>query len=95
MKYAALLLTLVFAAPAPLALGQSNTIPGHDISLFNLGEMKYRGREGTYPNGKNGFSMLTTVCNTGMNQVNWFAAMNPDHPFISFLVVREKDGRLV
>jgi hypothetical protein len=92
MKYAPLILTML--AVLPPAAAQSNTVTGHDISLANLGPLHYRAREGVYPNGRSAFAMQTTVCNTGLNQVNWLAAMNADHPFITFLVVRESNGRL-
>ena len=38
--------------------------------------------------------MATTACNDGSVDVNWKSAMNPDHPFIAFLIARETDGRM-
>ncbi len=85
---------LVAACLGGAALGQPNVIPGIDVSLGILGTFNDLGRTGTYPNGVSGFAMSTTSCNLGTVNVNWFQAMNADHPFIGFLVARELNGRL-
>ncbi len=80
----------------PLALSaQSNSIPGTDVSLGQLGSMKYWGRTGAFPNGSNGFSMSTTSCNLGTVNVPWQAPMASNHPTISFLLVRANADRMV
>jgi hypothetical protein len=90
---AALLLALPVAA-------QSNVIPGTDVALGDLGQgddFKTWGRQGTYPNGFSGVSLSSTSCNKGSIKVPWKAAgsgtMEEDHPFLAFLLAREKDGR--
>ncbi len=85
---------------AALALGfpaaaQSNQDPSIDVYLGEISNLAALGRTGTYPNGNNGFSFQTTICNRGSSAVNWLAPMDPDHPFISFLIARESDGRMV
>lgn len=82
-------LAVALALPAA---AQANTDPSIDVRLGILGNLAWLDREGTYPDGDNAASMNTTVCNQG-GQVNWFRAMDPDHPFISFLVARESNGR--
>ncbi len=72
---------------------QSNAVPGTDVSLGVLGGLKVWGRVGTFPNGVSGASMTTTSCNVGTQKVGWFATMNPDHPFITFIFAREENGR--
>jgi hypothetical protein len=86
--------SLVFAAAAPAAFGQGNVVPGRDAQLFSLNGMSMLGRIGTYPDGFNGLSMSTTVCNVGAGSIPWQAPMNEDHPMIAFIVVRESGGRL-
>ena len=76
-----------------LAAAQSNTVAGRDIKLHQLGTIATLGRVGAFPNGLNGLAESTTVCNIGTGVVPWEQAMDPDHPFISFLVLREANGR--
>lgn len=76
------------------AFAQANTDPGIDIQLAQLSGITVQGREGTFPDGNNAVSISTTICNVGIEEVPWFQAMNPDHPFISFVFARESDGRL-
>jgi hypothetical protein len=83
---------LLLVPPAP---AQSNTTPGLDLALDALGSLAFQGRQGTWPNGVNGLSVSTTACNVGTVDAPWEAPMDPDHPFIAFLVVAERDGRLV
>ncbi len=83
---------LAVLALAGSATAQANTDPGIDVRLGILGNLAWLDREGVYPGGMNAAAMNTTVCNQGA-RVNWFRAMDPDHPFIAFLVARESDGR--
>jgi hypothetical protein len=83
---------LGLCASAP-ARAQSNSIPGTDIKLGALGNLKVWGRTGAFPTGTNGVSMSTTACNVGTQKVGWFAPMATDHPVISFIFVREENGR--
>ncbi len=76
------------------AFSQSNMIPGTDVALGLLDGLSDLGRVGAFPNGRNGFAMSTTSCNFGSVQVPWEAAMDPDHPCIAFMMVRESDGRM-
>ncbi len=89
-------LSLVLLAAAALpsaALAQANEDPSINVKLGILGELDAVGRSGVFPNGTTAAAMSTTVCNQG-DVVPWFAAMNPQHPFIAFLVAREHDGRI-
>ncbi len=76
------------------ASAQQNAIDGLDIEMHTIRNAKALGREGTYPNGVNGLSFETTVCNTGTVEVKWKGPMRQLHPFLSFLVARESNGRL-
>ena len=82
-------------AAAPPATAQSNAQVGLDVSLSALGSLSYRGRTGTWPSGENAVSMSTTSCNVGVVDVPWLAAMNERHPMIAFVIVAERNGRLV
>ena len=39
-------------------------------------------------------SMWNDMCNPGSVNIPWYAAMQPDHPFFGFLIVRESGGRM-
>lgn len=96
MRSKRLLPSLVaLALIAPASLAQSNLIPGLDVELGFLDGLDDEGRTGTFPNGRNGFAMSTTSCNPGTVEAVWEAAMDPDHPFICFIMTRESDGRMV
>ena len=86
-------LAVAFAASSS-AFAQANVIPGTDVSLGKMDVIQVLGRQGVFPNGMNGVAMATTSCNKGTVKVPWEAPMLEDHPFISFLVARETDGRL-
>jgi hypothetical protein len=86
-----LVTALALLAPAPRC--QSNAVAGLDVAL-QLEGFSYRGHLGTYPNGRAGFTQATTACNPGRVPVNWFGAMNADHPVICFMILREAGGRL-
>ena len=80
---------------ASTAHAQSNMIPGLDVELGLLDsgtDLNDVGRTGAYPNGVNGFAMSTTSCNPGSVQALWEQAMDPDHPFIAFMILREEPG---
>lgn len=83
----------VFVASSGDLRAQPNAIPGLDGSVSAVSSFSSQGRLGTYPNGTNGLSFLTTSCNPGSVLINFNAAMNPDHPFICFLFCRERNGR--
>ena len=76
------------------ASAQQNAIDGLDIEMHSIRNATALGREGTYPSGVNGISFETTVCNTGTVEVQWKGPMRQRHPFLSFLVTRESNGRL-
>lgn len=80
---------------APVSTAQSNTISGLDVILGQLDGLDDLGRTGTFPNGRSGFAMSTTSCNPGSVEASWEAAMDPDHPFICFIMTRESGGRMV
>lgn len=93
MKRAPFLAAALLALPSGAA-AQVNAIQGLDIALGDLDEIEAVGRTGAFPNGLNGIAMETTICNFGNLTVPWQQAMDPDHPFIAFLITREKDGRM-
>lgn len=80
-------------AAATLSHAQSNTQPGRDLYLADVTDPSALGRSGTFPDGINGCALETTACNVGTQPIPWRAAMDPDHPFIAFLLARESDGR--
>jgi len=87
-------------APALVLAGgvlasQKNADPRLDLHLFDLTDLAVLGREGVYPDGSNGLALETTACNVGTVEIPWRAAMEPDHPFIAFLLARESGGRMV
>lgn len=96
MKLCSTLLGLAFCAGfAVPTKAQSNTIPGTDVALGFLSSLEFQARTGVFPNGVNGLAMSTTSCNEGSVEVPWLSPMDEDHPFISFLMVREDDVRIV
>jgi len=80
----------LFAGPA---LAQSNADPAIDLFLAEIDDLTAVNRQGAFPTGLNAVAFLTNACNVGSKQITWQAAMDPDHPFISFLVARERNGR--
>jgi hypothetical protein len=85
------------------AIAQSNSRgPGYDGRVTDLASPRYWGRRGPgHPNGELGLSFAVGVCNPGVLPIAWqpttptLSPMQPDHPGLAFLVVRELDGRLV
>jgi len=89
-----LLLSAAALVLASATGAQSNAVHGIDVSLGGLGFMVQVGHQGSVGQGVTAVAMTTTSCNVGAKIVPWEAAMDPDHPFIAFLVARERDGRL-
>ncbi|MEZ4651693.1 MAG: FlgD immunoglobulin-like domain containing protein [Candidatus Eisenbacteria bacterium] len=50
-------------------------------------------REGSYPDGANALSMMTTACNVGAENIPWLAPMSEDHPTVVMQLYRMSDGR--
>lgn len=94
MPRPALLCTLALLGLAAPRAAQSNTVPGLDVALGGLTFFESEAHTGSFPNGNNAFAMATTSCNVGTVNIPWLQAMNSNHPFISFLVVREENGRM-
>ncbi|MEM7516757.1 MAG: hypothetical protein AAF368_07515, partial [Planctomycetota bacterium] len=86
--------TLFAVSTASGAFAQSNANPLIDVETGFLDGISELGRDGTFPNGESAFSMSTTSCNPGAAEAIWEAPMDPDHPFISFMITRESGGRL-
>lgn len=63
-----------------------------DLSISSIRSLSYRNRTGTYPTGRVGLAMETTSCNVGNTGIPFFAAMDPDHPFIAQNLYRVQDG---
>lgn len=88
------LVALLLAVPlGAVAFAQANTDPEIDVLLGEMDDLEAVGRQGAFPNGVNGCVFATTACNAGTKVIQWRAPMNPDHPFIAFLVARERNGR--
>ncbi|MSR63351.1 MAG: hypothetical protein EXS08_12990 [Planctomycetes bacterium] len=91
LRWISVLPLLCFGAPSA---AQSNQVPGMDIRLSNMRTIDVLGREGVFPNGRNGVAIETTVCNEGSVEVPWMEAMNIHHPTIAFLVAAARNGRM-
>jgi len=72
---------------------QSNTDGAIDLLLAQVDDLTALARVGQFPIGINACAMETTACNGGTKAINWQQAMDPDHPFIAFLLARESNGR--
>lgn len=64
-----------------------------DVAISDLSSLSILGRSGTYPNGRNGLSMLTESCNVGDLEIPWNAPMQTTHPVIAMNLYRLKDGK--
>lgn len=65
-----------------------------DVSISRVESLTYMGRAGAaFPNGRNGFSMSTTSCNVGTQNIPWFAPMQTQHPVIAMQMYRLQNGR--
>lgn len=91
MKRALLPLALLCASSSSFA--QSNADAAIDLFLAEVDDLTAVNRQGAFPNGLNAVAFLTNACNVGTKRINWQSAMDPDHPFICFLVARERNGR--
>jgi len=91
MKRALLPLALLLA-PAS-ASAQDNADLEIDLFLAEVDDLTAVNRQGAFPGGMNAVAFLTNACNVGTKRINWQQAMDADHPFITFLVARERDGR--
>jgi hypothetical protein len=92
--------TLALAVLAVPALAQSNAVPGLDILMYDMTDLAFMGRRGpAYPNGESGFMVGHSWCNTGTVNLPWASevggVMVDQFPRISFLLVRESNGRMV
>lgn len=92
MRRCAALLFLVLSPAAPI-WSQANSDGAIDLLLAQINDLTVLGRQGAFPSGINGCAMETTACNGGTKEISWQQAMNPDHPFIAFLLARESNGR--
>src|SRR5262249_23369315 len=73
------------------ATATSGTI---DVRLGILDNIQHVGRIGTYPNGTEGLSLATTICNYSDVDVPWLAPMEENHPLIMMALYRLLNGRL-
>jgi hypothetical protein len=89
-------IVLAIAAVVGDLYGQSNERgAGYNGALTNISSARAWGRRGAaFPGGEVGLSFQNELCNPGTVPVEWRAPMQPDHPFFSFLVVRDVNGRL-
>jgi len=101
MKSPLSLACLALALPifAPLA-AQSNSIPGSDVMVYDVGWPSAYGRVGApYPNGTAGFVIGHSMSNCGSVHIPWQGTvggqMVDNHVRIAFLLARESDGRMV
>ncbi|MFN3240539.1 MAG: hypothetical protein ACE37K_03400 [Planctomycetota bacterium] len=86
-----------YAATMLLAAGvaaQQNIVPGLDGAVIDIGNLTYWGRRGPTNNGEVGMSFMNEMCNPGTVNIPWFAAMNPNHPFFGFQIVRVHDDKI-
>jgi|CXWL01.1.fsa_nt_gi hypothetical protein len=66
-----------------------------DVNLFNMSGLTSMGRDGVaYPNGITGMATLTTSCNKGSTNIDWFSPMNERHPVIVQDLFRVRLGRI-
>jgi hypothetical protein len=65
-----------------------------DVGLGDLADIQEIAYAGTYPLGRVGLSMATTICNLGTVDVPWLAPMQEDHPVIHMALYRLLGGRL-
>lgn len=72
--------------------GPDNELPV-DCQLFSMSGLTSLGRLGTFPNGRNGLSMITTSCNVGPRPIYWIAPMDTRHPVIAMNLYRLYDNR--
>ena len=85
---------LSVGALCSLSAAQANQDPDMDVALVGLQDMQVLGRIGSFPDGRNGVSLQTVLCNAGAIEIPWKGPMNPDHPMMAFLVARGASGRM-
>jgi hypothetical protein len=71
-----------------------------DVHMYDLSDISYTGRRGTFPNGEAGFAVGHAWCNGGTVNVPWLSqnasgVMVDSYPRIAFLLARESGGRMV
>lgn len=77
--------------PVEPPVGEDST---NDVQLFALSSLTQSGTgTGSFPNRTLGFGVSTTSCNTGTNNIQWYAAMDRRHPVIAFNVYRVASDR--
>lgn len=93
----------IFANVLPTAATTINPPPGGsgltdgilDVSLHRMSGLSSQGRStAAYPNGISGFAMQTTSCNSGTDNIWWYAPMDERHPVILQNMFRIRNGRL-
>lgn len=102
-------LALAWLSACGTLAAQGNVVPGLDVRQDNI-EFESTstivwGRSGAHPNGEVALAYSYHLCNTGSVQVPWEGPYNgyigtapglrPEHPFWSFMLVRESNGRMV
>jgi hypothetical protein len=91
--------SLAVALLAVPALAQANAVPGLDIRMYEVTDIAYQGRRGTFPNGEAGFMVGHSWCNSGTVNLPWVSevagVMVDNYPRIAFLLARESGGRMV
>ncbi|MCY2958359.1 MAG: hypothetical protein NT107_15140 [Planctomycetota bacterium] len=79
----------VLAALSASLAAQSNTVPGLNGNLYDIGSPTCWGRTGAaFPGGLVGFSSSNTMCNNGSIAIPWFATMSENHPKFGFIIAR-------
>jgi hypothetical protein len=92
------LLAVFLAVPV---VAQSNSVPGLDVRIYDIGDASVFGRRGpAYPNGEIGINVGHSMCNGGQVALTWTGGpwqglMKETYPKIASLLVRERDGRMV
>jgi hypothetical protein len=91
-------MALALGCAVPL-IAQSNAVPGMDARIYEVVDVGYFGRRGTFPNGDAGFGVGHSYCNSGAVNIPWIAnsagVMVDTYPKIAFMLARERDGRMV
>lgn len=83
----------LLAVVLPSLAAQSNGVAGLDAKLISLNTLRAQGRLGAFPNGRNGLTAGVQICNVGTVPIDWLPAMNPRHPFYTFMLCRQNSGR--
>ncbi len=78
-------LIALVAALGPAVAGLQD---GPDLALSSIAGITSLGREGTHPDGVNGLSFSTTICNVGDTVAAWRAPMDEAHPGVALQLYR-------